>query len=79
MVGDSPQFSALTAQTAPKEYVGSALTVLNCIGFSMTILSLYVCSHLQNLVDVSYTSIALALGPAFGLWALSSIPEFKEE
>ena len=72
VVGDSPQFSALTARTAPAEYVGSALTIANCIGFSVTIVSLQVCSYVQNSVSVPYLPMFLAIGPAFGLWALRS-------
>lgn len=75
VVGDSPQFSALTAQTAPQEYVGSALTLMNCIGFSVTIVSLHLCSQLQPQLSPSYLPIVLALGPAFGLWALRSVKQ----
>jgi len=33
VAGDSLQFSALVAMSAPKEYVGSALTMVTSIGF----------------------------------------------
>src|SRR5213079_832376 len=34
VVGDSPQFSTLTARNAPAGVVGSVLTLTNCIGFA---------------------------------------------
>ncbi len=35
VAGDSPQFSALTAANAPREAVGSVLTLSNSIGFTV--------------------------------------------
>lgn len=70
VVGDSPQFSALTAATAPKHLVGSALTIVNCIGFSITIASIQTVSFLSDKVDARFVFLALAIGPALGLAAL---------
>jgi MFS family permease len=42
VVGDSPQFSALTAANAPREAVGSVLTLTNSIGFAVSALSIEV-------------------------------------
>jgi hypothetical protein len=70
VVGDSPQFSALTAGTAPRHLVGSALTIVNCIGFSITIVSIQATSYLSDKLDARFMFLALAIGPALGLAAL---------
>jgi MFS family permease len=70
VVGDSPQFSALNAQNAPRELVGSALTIANCIGFAITIFSIQLLNVLAERVDSAYLYLPLAAGPALGLLAL---------
>ena len=70
VVGDSPQFSAMNAQNAPKELVGSALTIANCIGFAITIASIQLLNALAGAVDAKYLFLPLAVGPLFGLLAL---------
>lgn len=73
VVGDSPQFSALNALTAPRELVGSALTIVNCIGFSITIVSIEFINSLSSTIDVRYLYLPLAVGPVFGLIALAPL------
>ena len=68
VVGDSPQFSALTAKTAPKEYVGSALTIVNSLGFAITIFSIQLANYLYTVINPNYIFMALVVGPLFGLW-----------
>jgi hypothetical protein len=70
VVGDSPQFSALNAVNAPRELVGSALTIGNCIGFAITIASIQLLNGLAGAVPVQYLFLLLAPGPLFGLLAL---------
>ena len=67
VVGDSPQFSTLTAQTAPGELVGSALTIVTSIGFFITILSIQFTDFLINFLDPQYIFLFLVPGPIFGL------------
>lgn len=67
VVGDSPQFSAIVARTAPGALVGSALTLVNCIGFSITVVSLAVVQWLATAVPLKYLLMVLVVGPAAGL------------
>lgn len=71
VVADSPLFSTLVAQHAPAEIKGTALTIVNCIGFSITIVSIQFTGlliHQWNLLPFAF--VGLALGPILGLWAL---------
>jgi hypothetical protein len=70
VVGDSPQFSALNAANAPRESVGTALTIGNCIGFAITIGSIQLLNALSGRIAVEYLFLLLAPGPALGLLAM---------
>lgn len=77
VIGDSPQFSTLNAQNAPRELVGSALTIANCIGFSITIVSIQFLTFANHFIDTRWLFLLLTLGPAFGLYAMT--PLLKHE
>ncbi|GAB3541324.1 MFS transporter [Pontibacter brevis] len=70
VVGDSPQFSALTAKTAPPQLVGTALTVVTCIGFAITIGSIQLTGYLITLVPPHFAFLLLAFGPLVGLLSI---------
>ena len=67
VVGDSPQFSTIVAKTAPKAYVGTALTIVNSIGFALTIVSIQVFSLLMLQFPVEWVYWLLIPGPVFGI------------
>ena len=73
VVGDSPQFSTIVARTAPPELVGSALTLVNCIGFSITVASLSLMQWIAAMVPPQYLLVPLAAGPAAGLACMKSL------
>jgi MFS family permease len=70
VAGDSPQFSALNAAYAPRQLVGSALTIANCIGFAITIGSIELLNAAAGALGAQWLYLLLAPGPLFGLAAL---------
>lgn len=70
VAGDSPQFSALTALNAPRAAVGSVLTLVNSIGFAISIVSIELFVRLAQTQPLAALLPWLALGPALGLLAL---------
>ncbi|WP_051189788.1 MFS transporter [Daejeonella oryzae] len=67
VVADSPLFSALVAKSAPAEYRGTSLTIVNCIGFSITILSIQFVNALSGELNSQFMYMTLAIGPVLGL------------
>jgi len=70
VIADSPLFSTMVAQNALPETKGTALTIVNCIGFSITIVSIQVMNMLAVVYDQTYIFVLLAAGPVLGLLSL---------
>jgi len=70
VIADSPLFSTLVAQNAPSESKGTALTIVNCLGFFITIFSIQLLTYLQTEINVLYLYMILAIGPLLGLIGL---------
>lgn len=70
VIADSPLFSTLVAQNATPELKGTALTIVNCIGFAITIISIQLMTYIQSTYSGKWIYMLLALGPIFGLAAL---------
>jgi MFS family permease len=72
VAGDSPQFSALASHFAPTGATGSALAVMNGIGFFITTLSIQLCTSLWN--EWQYQVLWLLIpGPLLGLWSMRRV------
>ena len=78
VAGDSPQFSALNARYAPSALVGSALTIVNCIGFAITIVSIQLLNSLMVSVGAQFLFLFLLPGPVLGLLALLRLVRSRE-
>ena len=70
VIADSPQFSTLVAHAAPPELKGTGLTLANCIGYCITIVSIQLMSLLTTYFAPSLYLPFLAIGPLFGLYHL---------
>jgi len=68
--GDSPQFSTLTASNAPKQAVGSVLTLTNCIGFALSIVSIELFTNLAQEQQLATLLPWLGIGPLLGIVAM---------
>ncbi len=67
VIADSPLFSTLVAQNAPIELRGTALTIVNSIGFFLTILSIQILDELRVQFDTPMIFMILGIGPILAL------------
>ena len=71
VIADSPLFSTLVAQNAPQKHKGTALTIVNSIGFAITIISIQLISNFKENTDAKFIYLLLAIGPILGLISFS--------
>lgn len=71
VTADSPQFSNLVASAISPELKGTGLTLVNCIGFAITIVSIQLLASFWEIIEPNYMFLILTIGPIFGLWHLN--------
>ncbi len=69
---DSPQFSTLVAQSVAPEHRGTALTVVNGLGFGLTIVSIQVTQFAAGFLSPNQFIGLLCLGPVVGVFLFFS-------
>ncbi len=67
VLADSPMFSTMVSNNVKPEAKGTALTIVTCIGFSITILSIQLLTYLNTIMDTKYLFLFLVIGPLIGL------------
>ena len=73
IVADSAQYSASISELAPPAYVGTALTIQTSLGFLLTLVTIRLIPFLVNWTGWQWAFVVLALGPAFGIWAMLAL------
>jgi MFS family permease len=71
VTADSAQFGALASRACKPELLGTALTVYNCVGYFVTVISIQLCQSLTKFITMQYVSIPIAMGPIIGAIIIS--------
>jgi MFS family permease len=78
VVADSAQFSTAVSELSDPHYVGTALTVQTCLGFTLTLFSIRLIPALVDLTGWQWAMAVLALGPLFGIWSMLRLRRLPE-
>ena len=70
VVADSAQFSTIVSELCDQLYVGTALTVQLAIGFTLTVVTIWLVPVLRDSIGWEWTFAFLAPGPAIGIIAM---------
>ena len=73
VVADSAQFSAMVTELADQRYVGTAVTLQLGIGFTLTVVTIWLVPVVRDASSWSWAFAMLALGPAVGLTAMDRL------
>jgi MFS family permease len=80
VVADSAQFSTMVTELADPAYVGTALTLQLGIGFTLTVVTIWLVPIVRDLAGWSWAFALLVPGPVLGIlamWRLGSLPEAR--
>jgi predicted MFS family arabinose efflux permease len=78
VIADSAQFSTAVTELSPPAYVGTALTTQTCVGFTITIVSIWLIPLAVRGVGWRWAFASLAVGPALGVVAMARLRTLPE-
>jgi MFS family permease len=78
VIADSAQFSTAVTELAPTAYVGTALTTQTCLGFALTMISIWLIPPVVGWVGWRWAFAVLAVGPALGVVAMARLRAMPE-
>ncbi len=78
VVADSAQFSTMVSEVADQTYVGTALTLQLALGFSLTVITIWLVPVIEASHGWHWTFAILAPGPALGIYAMYALNRSPE-
>ena len=78
VIADSAQFSTAITELSPPAYVGTALTTQTCVGFTITLASIWLIPLAVQAVGWRWAFATLAVGPALGVVAMARLRTLPE-
>jgi MFS family permease len=78
VVADSAQFSTMVTETGDQSYVGTALTMQLAIGFTLTVITIWLVPVLRDALGWHAALATLALGPILGVAAMLRLKNSPE-
>jgi MFS family permease len=78
VVADSAQFSTMVTETGDQSYVGTALTMQLAIGFTLTVITIWLVPVLRDAFGWHTALATLALGPILGVAAMLRLKNSPE-
>jgi MFS family permease len=73
VIADSAQFSTIISEVSDKNYVGTALTCQVALGFLLTAGVIRLMAGIASHYGWSWALASMAIGPLFGMWAMSGL------
>ena len=78
VVADSAQFSALVSEHAPRDHVGTALTLQTSVGFLLTMVTIEALPRVAQATGWQWASLLFVPGPLLGAWAMHRLRRNNE-
>ena len=78
VVADSAQFSTMVSEVADQSFVGTALTLQLAVGFSLTVITIWLVPVIEASHGWHWTFAILAPGPALGIYAMYALHRSPE-
>jgi MFS family permease len=73
IIADSAQFSTAVTELSQPAYVGTALTIQTCVGFALTIASIWIIPVAVSWLGWRWAFAVLAVGPFLGVVAMGRL------
>lgn len=78
VIADSAQFSTAVTELSQPAYVGTALTIQTCVGFALTVASIWMIPVVVSWVGWRWAFAALGVGPFLGVAAMGRLRDLPD-